>query len=149
MISTEEAKSIILNHTENYGVEEVPFANSLGRVLKENIFADRDFPPFNRVSMDGIAISHESFVNGQRTFKIEGVQAAGSEQLTLNNVENCIEVMTGAVLPLNCDVVIPYEQITIENQNASINLEELIFYKNIHKKGSDKRKKIFSFQKTH
>jgi molybdopterin molybdotransferase len=90
--------------------------------------------------MDGIAISHNSFVNGQRTFKIEGIQAAGSAQLTLNDTSNCIEVMTGATLPLNCDVVIPYEQTTIENQIASITIEELVFYKNIHKKGSDKKK---------
>ena len=121
-------------------MEEVDFADSLGRVLKEEIFADRDFPPFNRVSMDGISISHNSFVNGQRTFKIEGIQAAGSAQLTLNDTSNCIEVMTGATLPLNCDVVIPYEQTTIENQMASITIDELVFYKNIHKKGSDKKK---------
>ena len=121
-------------------MEEVAFANSLGRVLKEEIFADRDFPPFNRVSMDGIAISHNSFVNGQSAYKIEGVQAAGSQQLTLNDTTNCIEVMTGAMLPINCDVVIPYEQTTIENQIASIVIEELVFYKNIHRKGSDKKK---------
>ena len=140
MISVEQANNIILNHTENYGVEEVDFADSLGRILKEDIFADRDFPPFNRVSMDGVAVSHNSFVKGQRTFKIEGIQAAGSEQLTLNNSTNCIEVMTGATLPLYCDAVIPYEQITIENQKAIIHFEVLDFYKNIHKKGSDKKK---------
>ena len=128
-------------------MEEVIFADSLGRVLKEEIFADRNFPPFNRVSMDGIAISHNSFVNGQSAYKIEGVQAAGSEQLTLNDTTNCIEVMTGAMLPLNCDVVIPYEQIAIENQIASIVIEELIFYKNIHKKGSDKNKGDFLISK--
>ena len=94
--------------------------DSLGRVLKENIVADRDFPPFNRVSMDGIGICFDSFINGQRKFKIEGIQPAGSPQLTLKNSENCIEVMTGAVLPRNVDVVIPYEQVEIENSVATI-----------------------------
>ncbi len=121
-------------------MEEVDFANSLGRVLKENIYADRDFPPFNRVSMDGIGISHNSFFDGQRIFKIEGIQAAGSEQLTLKNGQNCIEVMTGAILPKNCDVVIPYEQVTIENGEATVNIDTIDYYKNIHKKGNDKNK---------
>lgn len=137
---TNKALETILNHTQNFGEEEVDFVDSLGRVLKENIYADRDFPPFNRVSMDGIAISHKMFENGQRTFKIEGVQAAGSEQLTLKNNQNCIEVMTGAMLPKSCDVVIPYEQVTIGNGEAIVNIDTIDYYKNIHKKGNDKKK---------
>ena len=119
-------------------MEEVSFDNSLGRVLKEAIIADRDFPPFNRVSMDGIAIPYKSFQDGQRTFKIEGVQAAGSAQTTLQNAENCIEVMTGATLPLNTDVVIPYEEVTIEKGIATVTINETSHFKNIHKKGKDK-----------
>ncbi len=113
--------------------------DSLGRVLKENIVADRDFPPFNRVSMDGIGICFDSFINGQRKFKIEGIQPAGSPQLTLKNSENCIEVMTGAVLPRNVDVVIPYEQVEIENSVATIQIDTITQFKNIHKKGTDKQ----------
>ena len=60
MISVEEAKNIILNSTQDFGVEEIPFIKSVGRILKEDIFADRDFPPFNRVSMDGIAIDYNA-----------------------------------------------------------------------------------------
>lgn len=90
--------------------------------------------------MDGIGILHKSFVDGQRTYKIEGVQAAGSEQLTLKNSQNCIEVMTGAMLPKGCDVVIPYEQVTIENGDATVNIDSIDYYKNIHKKGNDKNK---------
>ena len=116
MISVEEAKNIILNSTQDFGVEEVPFIKSVGRILKEEIVADRDFPPFNRVSMDGIAIDLNVYLNkDNRSFNIEGIQAAGSEQITLQNSENCIEVMTGAVLPNNANTVIRYEDITIEN----------------------------------
>ena len=123
----------------DFGEELVSFEQSLGRILKENILADRDFPPFNRVSMDGIAISYGAFKNGRRAFNIEGIQAAGSKQLTLQNSKNCIEVMTGAVLPVNCDVVIPYEQVILKGSDATINLETLIQYKNIHSKGKDKK----------
>ena len=139
MISVKEAKHIILNSTQNFGVEEIPFIKSVGRILKEEIVADRDFPPFNRVSMDGIAINYSHFKNGQRSFKIEGIQAAGSEQLSMQNSENCIEVMTGAVLPNNCDTVIRYEDVTINNGIATINIDAINDGQNIHNKGKDRK----------
>ena len=137
MISVKEARQIILDTSQGFGVEEVPFIKSLGRILKEEIVADRDFPPFNRVSMDGIVIDHTAFKNGQRSFKIEGIQAAGSEQLSMQNSSSCLEVMTGAVLPLNCDTVIRYEDVTIENGIASITVESINKAQNIHVKGKD------------
>ncbi|WP_298782145.1 molybdopterin molybdotransferase MoeA [uncultured Polaribacter sp.] len=137
MISVEKALETVLNSTQNFGVEEISFIKSVGRILKEDILADRDFPPFNRVSMDGITIDYESFKNGQKSFKIEGIQAAGSEQMTLQNSENCIEVMTGAVLPNNANTVIRYEDLTIENGVATININLINEGQNIHNKGKD------------
>lgn len=137
MISVQNAKNVILDNTQNFGTEEIPFMQSVGRVLKENIVADRDFPPFNRVSMDGIAINYSYFKNGQRSFKIEGIQAAGSKQLTMQNSANCIEVMTGSVLPNNCDTVIRYEDVTIENGFATIEVDVLTEFQNVHNKGKD------------
>lgn len=139
MISEKEAKNIILNATQDFGVEEIPFIKSVGRILKEEILADRDFPPFNRVSMDGIAIDLEKFKEGQNSFKIEGIQAAGSEQISLKNSNNCIEVMTGAVLPNHTNAVIRYEDVIIENGVAKIQIHEIIDFQNIHKKGKDKK----------
>jgi molybdopterin molybdotransferase len=137
MISVKEAKNIILNATQDFGVEEIPFIKSIGRILKEEIVADRDFPPFNRVSMDGIAIDYASFQKGQRAFNIEGIQPAGSPQITLQNKQNCIEVMTGAVLPKNANVVIRYEDVTIDYGTATINIDSIKDKQNVHPKGKD------------
>jgi len=147
MITSQKASEIILNNTENFGVEEIPFLESLGRILKGDITADRDFPPFNRVSMDGIAILSESFSKGIKQFSIEGIQAAGSEQLELKNTANCMEVMTGAVLPKNTDAVIPYEQVIIENGNVSIQIDEVKHLQNVHLQGNDRNKKDLLIQK--
>lgn len=140
MISVKEAKHIILQNTLDFGVEEIPFMQSVGRVLKEDIVADRDFPPFNRVAMDGIAINYIHFKNGQRSFTVEGIQPAGTPQLSMQNPENCIEVMTGAVLPNNCDTVIRYEDVSIENGIATITVDSINDGQNIHEKGKDKQK---------
>ena len=142
MISVKEALQTVLNSAQDFGVEKIPFIKSVGRILKEDIKADRDFPPFNRVSMDGIAIDFKEFSSRLRSnrylqFKIEGIQAAGSKQISLHNPENCIEVMTGAVLPNNCDTVIRYEDVTIENGIATININEINKNQNIHQKGKD------------
>ncbi|CAA0145425.1 molybdopterin molybdotransferase MoeA [Tenacibaculum maritimum] len=140
MISVKEAKSIVLQNSVHLETVSVPFMESLGKVLKEDIIADRDFPPFNRVAMDGIAINFDAFQNGQRSFKIEGMQPAGSKQLTMINNLHCIEVMTGAVLPANCNTVIRYEDISIANGIAQVHLEEITCFQNIHQQGKDKQK---------
>lgn len=138
MISVEQALQTILENTQDFGMEEVPFLESGGRILKEDILADRDFPPFDRVSMDGIAINQRFFELGVRDFSIEGIQAAGAEQKTMKIDAHCIEVMTGAVLPENTDTVIRYEDIEIENGIATIKIDEVIAGKNIHTKGKDR-----------
>ena len=147
MISVAHALQTVLNASQDFGVEEVPFIKSVGRTLKEDIAADRDFPPFNRVAMDGITIDYTLFKNGQRRFKIEGIQAAGSKQITLLDPENCIEVMTGAVLPNEANTVIRYEDVTIKNGIASINVDSINEGQNIHTKGKDGKTGAILIQK--
>ena len=138
MITSKEALNIILSNTVAFGTESIPFSDALRRVLKEDLVADRDFPPFNRVSMDGIAVNYEVFKQGVREFTIEGIQAAGAPQLEMKSSRNCLEVMTGAMLPLNTDSVIPYEQVTIEEGKARVNIEAIKSGQNVHAQGYDR-----------
>lgn len=140
MISVQEASTIIQSNALRFGEESVPFQESQFRVLKEEIIADRDFPPFDRVCMDGIAITEKAYLEGARNFVIEGIQPAGSPQLQLKNYKNCIEVMTGAVLPKNADVVIPYELVQIENGTALVSVEAIKKLQNVHVQGKDRKK---------
>ncbi|MCD6013422.1 MAG: molybdopterin biosynthesis protein MoeA [Flavipsychrobacter sp.] len=139
MITVEEAEHIILNEIRNYDCEDVPFDHALGRILAENIVADRDLPPCNRVAMDGIAIRYSAFENGLRTFKIKGVQAAGDAPLDIAAHDECIEIMTGAALPDSVDTVVRYEDVTIDNGIAILNVETIRKGQNIHTKGKDKK----------
>jgi len=139
MISSQEALQLILNNTQDFGIEEIPFLEATGRVLKEDIKADRDFPPFHSVRMDGIAISFNAFAEGKRAFTIENIQAAGSVKLVLKNPSNCIEVMTGAVLPDGVNTVIRYEDLTITNGIATVNIDTIAEGQNIHEQGKDRK----------
>lgn len=138
-ISVEEALKLVLNAAESFGTEAVDFSKSLGRVLNETIKADREMPPFDRVSMDGIAINYSAFKSGKRSFPIENIQAAGSKQLSLEQKEHCLEAMTGAMLPKGSDTVIPYELINIENGIAHVQVEDVKYFQNIHKQGLDRK----------
>lgn len=137
MISTQEALKIVLDNSRSFGTENVPLAEAVGRVLAEDILSDRALPPFNRVCMDGIAIAHEAYAAEQRLFKVEAVGAAGSPQLTLQNTENCIEIMTGAVLPEGTDTVIRYEDLKQVGDAFEIQVEDVQAHKNIHYQGRD------------
>ena len=140
LIDVKDALSIVLKETVAFGVEEIDFNESLERVLRENITADREMPPFNRVSMDGIALKTSVFESGRREFKVESVQGAGSEQLVLGNEDHCIEAMTGAMLPVGTDAVIPYEMIKIDNGIAHVKIDEIQYFQNIHTQGLDRKK---------
>jgi molybdopterin molybdotransferase len=147
MISVEQADKIILKTAQNpqmslrgiQATEGVSLPKAIGRILAEDIAADRDFPPFDRVTMDGIAIDYSAFESQQRRFFIENIQAAGQKQVTLKHSNHCIEVMTGAVLPDGCDTVIRYEDIKIENGFAKIEIQNVDFKQNTHLKGSDRK----------
>ncbi len=142
MITVNEAEKLIHLHVKSLSsrleVQQVPLEEANGKILKEDIFADRNQPPFDRVAMDGIAIVYNQYVNGKKKFIIEDVQAAGAAQKTLKSEENCLEVMTGAVLPKGLDTVIRYEDLRCEDGMAYLNDDLVIKEKqNIHFEGLD------------
>jgi molybdopterin molybdotransferase len=137
MISVSEASAIILGNLFNLQIESIDIHHVVGRILAEPIQADRDFPPFDRVSMDGIAIHSTSFKKGLRQFYIEGIQAAGTPQYKLANPDACVEVMTGAMLPQGTDAVIRYEDIEIKNGSAHVLIADVAPGLSIHSQAQD------------
>ena len=121
-------------------IESLPLTQCVGGTLRENVYAERDHPPFDRVTMDGIAVDSESLRRGVKRFRIQAIQAAGSPPLKLRSGDDAIEVMTGAILPVGSDCVIPVEQLEMADGfaalKASVNQAP---YHNIHRRGSDSR----------
>ncbi len=139
MVSVEEAEKIILQQLKDYGSELIPFEQALGRVLAEDIKADRDLPPCNRVTMDGIGIRYAAFENGLRSFKVKAIIAAGDKAIDTELEDECVEIMTGASLPDSVDTIIRYEDLDIKNGIAIVTIENIKEGQNIHKKGKDKK----------
>ncbi len=110
MITPAEAERLILEAMPLTHREDCPIAEAHGRVLRADLKADRDLPPFDRTMMDGYALRSEALAAGVGKFRIEGVQSAGMRPQSLGpGGDACIETMTGAVLPTGADCVVPYE----------------------------------------
>jgi molybdopterin molybdotransferase len=139
MVTVNEAAEIIFSNLFRPIPEKISIHNAVGRILGEKILADRDFPPFDRVAMDGIAIAYESWKSGRKDFFIEQTQAAGEPQKKLTDKRNCLEVMTGSVLPQASDTVIRYEDLELEAKQATITLDTVQPRQNIHQQGQDAR----------
>ena len=110
MLTPAEADLLIGQHLQCLPIESLPLTQCAGAVLRENIYAERDQPPFDRVAMDGVALASEAIAAGTRAFRVQATQAAGDPPLTLASRADCIEIMTGAVLPAGCDSVVPLEE---------------------------------------
>ena len=139
MTTVEEAEKLILAQLRDYGTESLPFEQTIGRVLAMPIKADRDLPPFNRVTMDGIAVNYQSIVSGILTFNVKATQAAGDEPAAIAHPDECIEIMTGAVLPVSVDTVIRYEDVEIIDGRASVKIQDIKRGQNLHLQGADKK----------
>lgn len=140
MLTPAEAETLIQQHLVCLPIESLPLAQCMGAVLRENVYAERDQPPFDRVTMDGIAIDSAVWREGRGSFAVQGVQAAGEAQGRLARAQECIEVMTGAVLPQGCDCVVPIEQVELKHGRAELRAPaEITAGQNVHRRGSDGR----------
>jgi molybdopterin molybdotransferase len=138
MISVNDAENIILNNCPKAPVVQIPLLDSVGRILAQKIVSDRDYPPFDRVTMDGIGISYKDYANGNRSFNVVAIVGAGEKPTALTAIGTCIEIMTGAMTPPGVDCVIPVEMIQITNSVATvIESEQICQGWNIHPRASD------------
>lgn len=116
-LSPSEADRLIGEFFLSFRTEQVSLSQARGRILREVIRADRDIPPFNRVTMDGYAMRSHEIQRGERKFKVLGFQAAGSPPMRLpSSASVCFEVATGAMLPEGADCIVPRELVEIGEQ---------------------------------
>ncbi len=118
--------------------ESRPLEQCIGATLRQDVYAERDNPPFDRVCMDGIAIDSAALGRGLRQFTIAAVQPAGAPTLTLSSADNAIEVMTGAILPRGADCVIPSEEYDSEGSTVTLKAGVAMMpFRNVQRRGSD------------
>lgn len=124
MVSFHEALELLLKNTPLLGMERCRLENAAGRVLRGNVLADRGFPAFDRVMMDGFALKFSDWETGLREFRVTGSAPAGKPQVTFpDEIGACLEVMTGAPCPFGADCIVPVEQVLV-NEAGSVKFAE-------------------------
>lgn len=137
-ISPRRAKSIIARSLGNPRIESIPLANSIGRVLGEDLVAKTDFPKSDISDVDGICFNGGAIQNSADPRSSYIVESPGEAGLRLKSREYAL-ISTGSYLPGHANVVVPVEQIRTGYQGMII--------KNLPKAGQHITRKGAIFKK--
>lgn len=139
MITYAEAQDLLRGMARSFGRERVGLDVLYGRVLSGVVTADRDYPPFDRVTMDGYALRFVDWQAGRRRFRVREVVYAGGAAEGMLEAGECYLIMTGAAAPVGADVVVRREDVQVEGEEIVVTLEAARQWMNIARRGEDLR----------
>jgi len=139
MISYLEARNILTHAARSFGTESLPLEQSYDRVLTGMVRADRDYPPFDRATMDGYALRGYDLQQGIREFNIIETILAGDIVSRQLSAGECYKIMTGAPVPTGADMVIRREDTKEGEQSIQMLTDTTRPYLNIARQGEDLR----------
>lgn len=127
----------LAEHLNTVDVEKLPIADCAGRILAENLVADRDSPAIDVSAMDGYAIRIAD-LGSNKPLPVAAVNAAGFQPNSLP-ANSAVRVFTGAGVPPECDCVVKREDTLEEPEQVTIQLaaEQLKTGGNIRRKGEN------------
>ena len=118
VVSFEEARRIVEEHAagvrrarmEAGGTTALDLLAARGRVLAEDLIADRDFPPFARATRDGYAVRAAGVERVPARLEVIGeIKAGDSGESCHVGPGQAVSIMTGAPLPAGADAVVMVE----------------------------------------
>ncbi len=139
-LSVKQAHDLIANMISPInGIEIVSLRHALGRVLAKDIFSPIFVPCFDNAAMDGFAFSMKHLNPADPiVLKIVGFSSAGHPFSGQIQSGECIQIMTGAVIPQGCDTVVQQEHVDImDDTHLTIPAQTVISGDNIRKAGEN------------
>lgn len=109
VLSVEEAQAHILATVRVLEAERVPLLEAAGRVLAEEISADRDIPPLTNSAMDGYAVHGADVAQAGARLRVTGEIAAGHIFEATVGPGEAVRIMTGAPVPAGADTIVRFE----------------------------------------
>ncbi|MFN4012791.1 MAG: gephyrin-like molybdotransferase Glp [Aquificaceae bacterium] len=116
----EEALELLIQRVERLPKEKVLLWNALGRVLAEDVYADRDNPAFDSSAMDGYALRAEDLESLPARLRVIGEVSAGDEWKGLVEKGCAVKIFTGAPMPEGADTVLPVEFVKEEGDHIIV-----------------------------
>jgi len=119
-LPVEDAQAIIRRFIRPiHAVEKVALRSALDRVLAEDIVSTINVPSHDNSAMDGYALHGTALKAGQDiALKVVGTALAGRAYAGAVAENECVRIMTGAVMPAACDTVIPQEFTRDESESG-------------------------------
>jgi molybdopterin molybdotransferase len=111
MISYTQAIEIIRKQTTLASTEKLSLLSALGKISANDVASSMNVPSFRNSAMDGFAVRATEVATAGVTLKFSQTIAAGD--LTKNSNGECVQIMTGAIVPDCYDAVIPVEDVVI------------------------------------
>ncbi|WP_062311158.1 molybdopterin molybdotransferase MoeA [Polynucleobacter sinensis] len=123
------------SRNEAGSVELVTLDQAINRILAEDLLSPIDVPAADNSAMDGFAFNGDCLSSKDDivTLKVVGTAYAGKPYEGSIGKTECIKIMTGALMPNNCDTVIPQE-FTESSDSSSVT-----FKQNQVKRGENQR----------
>ncbi|SDL40412.1 molybdopterin molybdotransferase [Pedobacter sp. ok626] len=137
MKTFEEAIAIISAISSPFDVETISLEEANGKILAENIYADRDYPPFNRAAMDGYAIMQNDWEKGIRKYSVIDTIFTGQAAKYPLVSGACYKIMTGAATPKLADLIIRREDAEELEDKVLLHADTIKTYQNIARQGED------------
>jgi len=106
LLAVDDARARMLAEIAALPSESVPLAQSIGRVLAQDVAAERDQPPFAASAMDGWAVRAADCPG---VLKIVGESAAGHGFEGSVGAGETVRIFTGAAVPDDCDAIVIQE----------------------------------------
>lgn len=114
--------------------ESVDIFDALGRIVAKDVISPIDVPPHDNSAMDGFAFNGKQLsLEGPLTLKVIGTALAGKAWQGQVGPNECLKIMTGAIMPEGLDTVIPQELC------QAITAESIQFDSRILKTGDNRR----------
>ena len=111
MISVGEAWELIRSRARPLDAIDAPLSSALGRVLRCEVRADLDSPPFDASAMDGYAARRADLA---RPLRLVGEAPAGTAYPGTVGRGECVRILTGAPVPRGADCVVKQEDATLD-----------------------------------
>ncbi len=123
LLSVDEARQRLMDATHPIqGRERLSIRQALNRVLAEDVLSTMDVPPFSNSAMDGYALRSEDIpASGSKILNMTGASFAGKPFDGQVGANECIRIMTGAVMPDGADTVVMQENVNADGQNIEVN----------------------------
>ena len=104
-------QDIQLQAKRSDAMEKLPLKQCLGRILANDILSPINVPANDNSAMDGFAFNSKELKTDREQIhlRIVGTVYAGQTSVPPTQASECIKIMTGAMMPPDCDTVIPQE----------------------------------------